>query len=111
MGHAFQQTIMDLLVRYHRMTGANALWQLGTDHAGIATQIVVENQLKAEGTSRDDLGRDRFVERVWAWKEESGSTITRRCGGWARPVTGRASASPWTRAVGGRARDLRPPVR
>ncbi len=90
MGHAFQQTIMDLLVRYHRMTGANALWQLGTDHAGIATQIVVENQLKAEGTSRHDLGRDRFVERVWAWKEESGSTITRQMrrmgtsGDWSR---------------------------
>ena len=90
MGHAFQQTIMDLLVRYHRMTGANALWQLGTDHAGIATQIVVENQLKAEGTSRHDLGRDRFIERVWAWKEESGSTITRQMrrmgtsGDWSR---------------------------
>ncbi len=90
MGHAFQQTIMDLLVRYHRMTGANALWQLGTDHAGIATQIVVENQLKLEGTSRHDLGREAFVERVWAWKDESGSTITRQMrrlgasGDWSR---------------------------
>ena len=76
MGHAFQQTIMDVLIRYHRMRGDNTLWQVGTDHAGIATQIVVEQQLKAEGRSRHDLGREKFVERVWAWKEESGSTIT-----------------------------------
>src|SRR5450631_621443 len=76
MGHAFQQTLMDMLIRYHRMRGDNTLWQVGTDHAGIATQIVVENQLQAQGTSRRDLGRERFVERVWAWKAESGSTIT-----------------------------------
>ena len=76
MGHAFQHTLMDVLIRYHRMQGDNTLWQVGTDHAGIATQIVVENQLKAEGTSRLELGRDKFIERVWAWKEESGSTIT-----------------------------------
>ena len=76
MGHAFQQTLMDVLIRYHRMRGFNTLWQVGTDHAGIATQIVVEQQLKAAGVSRRDLGRDAFVERVWAWKEESGSTIT-----------------------------------
>ena len=78
MGHAFQQTLMDILIRYHRMRGDNTLWQVGTDHAGIATQIVVENQLQAEGKSRRELGRDKFVERVWAWKAESGSTITRR---------------------------------
>ena len=76
MGHAFQHTLMDVLIRYHRMQGDNTLWQVGTDHAGIATQIVVENQLQAEGKSRLELGRDKFVERVWAWKEESGSTIT-----------------------------------
>jgi valyl-tRNA synthetase len=76
MGHAFQHTLMDVLIRYHRMEGDNTLWQAGTDHAGIATQIVVENQLKAEGKSRLELGREKFVERVWAWKEESGSTIT-----------------------------------
>jgi len=76
MGHAFQQTLMDVLIRYHRMRGFNTLWQVGTDHAGIATQIVVEQQLKAAGVRRRDLGRDAFVERVWAWKEESGSTIT-----------------------------------
>jgi valyl-tRNA synthetase len=76
MGHAFQQTLMDVLVRWHRMRGDDTLWQVGTDHAGIATQIVVENQLRAEGSSRRDLGRERFVERVWQWKKESGSIIT-----------------------------------
>ena len=76
MGHAFQQTVMDMLVRYQRMRGMNTLWQVGTDHAGIATQKIVENQLAAENKTRHDLGREAFVERVWQWKEESGSTIT-----------------------------------
>ncbi len=75
MGHAFQDTIMDALTRYHRMTGRNALWQPGMDHAGIATQMVVERQLNGEGTSRADLGREKFVERVWDWKAESGGQI------------------------------------
>jgi len=78
MGHAFQQTLMDLLVRFHRMRGDNTLWQVGTDHAGIATQIVVEQQLAQKKQTRHDLGREKFVERVWAWKEESGSAITRQ---------------------------------
>ena len=78
MGHAFQQTLMDALVRYHRMGGKRVLWQCGTDHAGIATQKIVENQLAAEGKTRLDLGRERFVKKVWQWKEESGSTITRQ---------------------------------
>jgi valyl-tRNA synthetase len=78
MGHAFQHTLMDALTRYHRMRGYNTLWQPGTDHAGIATQIVVDRQLEAEGVSRRDLGRDAFIERVWQWKEHSGSTITRQ---------------------------------
>jgi valyl-tRNA synthetase len=78
MGHAFQQTLMDSLIRYHRMRGHNANWVVGTDHAGIATQIVVERQLEAEGKSRHDLGRGKFVERVWQWKQQSGSTITRQ---------------------------------
>ena len=78
MGHAFQQTLMDVMVRWHRMRGDDTLWQVGTDHAGIATQIVVEQQLKAEGTSRHDMGREAFVERVWSWKEESGGAITRQ---------------------------------
>ena len=78
MGHGFNQTIMDALTRYHRMRGANTLWQPGTDHAGIATQIVVERQLDAQGVSRHDLGRERFLEKVWEWKEYSGNTITRQ---------------------------------
>ena len=90
MGHAFQQTLMDVLIRWRRMRGDNTLWQIGTDHAGIATQIVVENQLRAEGKSRTELGRERFIERVWAWKRESGSTITNQMrrlgasGDWSR---------------------------
>ena len=76
MGHAFNQTIMDALARYHRMRGHNTLWLPGTDHAGIATQIVVERQLEAKGSSRHALGRAKFNEKVWEWKEESGSTIT-----------------------------------
>ena len=76
MGHAFNQTIMDSLTRYHRMSGFNTLWVPGTDHAGIATQIVVERKLQGEGKSRHDLGRKKFVARVWEWKEKSGSTIT-----------------------------------
>jgi len=78
MGHAFQHTIMDALVRYHRMKGENTLWVPGTDHAGIATQIVVERQLQDSGISRHDLGRKNFVAQVWDWKETSGSTITRQ---------------------------------
>ncbi|MHB1284580.1 MAG: valine--tRNA ligase, partial [Metallibacterium scheffleri] len=75
MGHAFQQTIMDALIRHARMSGKRTLWQGGSDHAGIATQKIVENQLAAEGKTRHDLGREAFVERVWRWKEQSGSAI------------------------------------
>lgn len=78
MGHGFNQTIMDALTRYHRMCGDNTLWQPGTDHAGIATQIVVERQLDAQGVSRHDLGREKFLEKVWEWKEYSGGTITKQ---------------------------------
>ena len=78
MGHAFNQTIMDALTRYHRMKGANTLWVPGTDHAGIATQIVVERQLEQQKISRHDLGRKNFVARVWEWKAQSGSTITQQ---------------------------------
>ncbi|MHB1124315.1 MAG: valine--tRNA ligase [Ramlibacter sp.] len=76
MGHAFNQTIMDSLTRYHRMRGFNTLWLPGTDHAGIATQIVVERQLQEQGLSRHELGRKNFVAKVWEWKEQSGNTIT-----------------------------------
>jgi valyl-tRNA synthetase len=90
MGHAFQHTLMDALIRYHRMRGDNTLWQLGTDHAGIATEMVVSRLLEREGQSRNGLGREKFIERVWQWKEESGSTITRQMrrlgtsGDWSR---------------------------
>jgi len=78
MGHAFQDTIMDALIRFHRMRGFDTLWQPGTDHAGIATQMVVERQLNAAGQSRVDLGRDAFIERVWQWKETSGGMIAKQ---------------------------------
>ena len=78
MGHAFQQTLMDILIRYHRMRGFNTNWVMGTDHAGIATQIVVERQLDMENQTRSDLGREKFVERVWQWKQQSGANITRQ---------------------------------
>jgi valyl-tRNA synthetase len=78
MGHGFQESIMDALIRYRRMQGNNTLWQVGTDHAGIATQMVVERILDGEGISRHDLGREKFIEKVWEWKEESGGNITRQ---------------------------------
>ena len=77
-GHALNMTLQDILIRWRRMQGFDALWQPGTDHAGISTQLVVERMLRAEGSSKDAIGRDAFIERVWAWKEESGSTITRQ---------------------------------
>jgi len=76
MGHGFQDTIMDALIRYHRMLGCDTLWQVGTDHAGIATQMVVERQLEAQGLHRSDLGREAFIDKVWEWKNQSGGTIT-----------------------------------
>ncbi|KTD53046.1 valyl-tRNA synthetase [Legionella quinlivanii] len=78
MGHGFQHTLMDALTRYHRMLGERALWQPGTDHAGISTQLVVERQLEKKGLVRKDMTRDEFLEHVWAWKEESGNNITRQ---------------------------------
>lgn len=78
MGHGFQHTLMDTLIRYHRMCGENVLWQAGTDHAGIATQMVVERQLIAEGKTRHDIGREEFIKRVWQWKDESGGMITQQ---------------------------------
>ncbi|APZ43209.1 valine--tRNA ligase [Acidihalobacter ferrooxydans] len=78
MGHAFQDTLMDALIRYHRMRGDDTLWQAGTDHAGIATQMIVERQLNEQGVTRHDLGREEFLDRVWQWKHESGGNITRQ---------------------------------
>jgi len=85
MGHAFESALIDTLVRYKRMTGKNTLWLPGTDHASIAVQAILDRQLKAEKTDRYQLGREKFLERAWQWKEESGSTIVnqlRRLGGW-----------------------------
>ncbi|OGT37638.1 MAG: valine--tRNA ligase [Gammaproteobacteria bacterium RIFCSPHIGHO2_12_FULL_37_14] len=78
MGHGFGFTLMDVLIRYHRMCGDNTLWQTGTDHAGIATQMVVERQFNQQGKTRHDVGREHFVEKIWAWKEESGGRITQQ---------------------------------
>jgi valyl-tRNA synthetase len=78
MGHAFQDTIMDAMIRYHRMKGDDTLWQVGTDHAGIATQMVVERLINAEGKTRHDYGREKFTEKIWDWKEHSGNTITKQ---------------------------------
>lgn len=78
MGHGFNNAIMDALTRYNRMMGKNTLWQPGTDHAGIATQMVVERQLGLQGITRHDLGREKFIEKVWEWKEQSGGTITKQ---------------------------------
>ena len=101
MGHAFQHTLMDALTRLHRMDGDNTLWQPGTDHAGIATQMVVERQLNAEGTHRRDLGREAFVERVWQWKAQSGDTI----------LAAGAAARQFGRLVARALHDGRRPVR
>ena len=90
MGHAFQDTLMDTLIRYHRMLGDNTLWQCGTDHAGIATQMVVERQLAEQGINRKELGRERFVDEVWKWKERSGGTITQQ-------LRRMGSSMDWTR--------------
>ncbi|MCH8478166.1 MAG: valine--tRNA ligase [Wenzhouxiangella sp.] len=78
MGHAFQHSLMDALIRYHRMKGRDTLWQVGVDHAGIATEMVVTRQIEGEGGKRDDYSREAFIDRVWQWKQESGSTITRQ---------------------------------
>ena len=97
MGHAFQDTIMDTLIRVQRMRGRNTLWQVGTDHAGIATQMVVERQLAAEELSRHDLGREQFLEKVWEWKAQSGGTIPASYGAWVPAWTGPGNVLPWTR--------------
>ena len=78
MGHGFQNTLIDVLIRYKRMSGYDALWQVGTDHAGIATQMVVERQLEEKGKSKEDIGREKFEKKVWKWKDKSGNKITRQ---------------------------------
>ena len=78
MGHALNNSLQDLLARYYRMNGYETLWQPGTDHAGIATQMVVERQLEAKGKKREDFDREEFIEKIWQWKDESGGTISRQ---------------------------------
>ena len=78
MGHALNNALQDVLIRYRRMKGDDVLWQPGTDHAGIATQMIVERQLESENKTRHDLGREKFIERIWTWKAESGGTIPRQ---------------------------------
>jgi valyl-tRNA synthetase len=95
MGHAFQDTIIDALIRHRRMQGFDTLWQPGTDHAGIATQMVVERQLNAAGLSRIELGREAFIERIWQWKEQSGGQIANQMRRPAHRLTGSVIASPW----------------
>ena len=92
MGHAFQHTLQDALIRYHRMLGCDALWQMGTDHAGIATEMVVARNLGQEGLTRDGLGREGFIGKVWEGKQPSGGVVARQtrrlgaAGDWRRPV-------------------------
>ena len=98
IGHALNNTLQDVLCRFERMRGRDVLWLPGMDHAGIATQMVVERQLwSARNPAAATMGREAFVERVWEWKAESGGRSSASCAGWAPPATGRASASPWTR--------------
>ena len=95
MGHALNNTLQDILSRYKRMQGYDVLWLPGMDHAGIATQNVVEKMLHKEGLTRDDVGREAFIERVWKWKDESGGAIFNQL--WVRRVTGPVSGSLWMR--------------
>ena len=98
MGHALDHTLMDVLSRRKRMQGYEVLWLPGMDHAGIATQSVVEKQLAADGKTKEDFGRELFIDKVWDWKRESGGTIGARCGASVTVSTGVAIVSRWTRA-------------
>ena len=97
MGHALNNTLQDILIRYHRMAGYNTLWMPGMDHAGIATQNVVERQLKEEGLRREDLGREKFIERVWTWKAHSGGVILNQLKRLGSSCSGIVNVSLWMR--------------
>lgn len=99
MGHALDNTMQDILIRYKRMQGYNALWQPGTDHASIATEVKIIQKLKEEGIDKHDLGREKFLERAWEWKKEYGGRIIGQLKSWVLPATGTESVSPWMRAV------------
>ena len=96
MGHALDETLQDILIRWKRMSGYSALWLPGTDHAAIATEAKIVAAMREEGITKEDLGREGFMERAWKWKEKYGGRIVESS---APPVTGQESASPWTRAV------------
>ena len=96
MGHALTFTLQDILIRWRRMQGRDALWQPGTDHAGIATQMVVERLLATEGRDRREMGRDAFVDRVWQWKTNPAAALPASFAAWVPHWTGRANGSPWT---------------
>ena len=97
MGHAFQHSIVDALIRYQRMKGRKTLWQMGTDHAGIATQMLVTEQLAKENISASDLGREQFIQKVWDWKEISGNTISNQLRKLGLLFIGKLKGSQWTR--------------
>ena len=98
IGHALDITLQDILTRHARMQGKDALWVVGTDHAGIATQMVVERKLESQGSKRTDIGREAFLDQVWEWKAQAAARSPASCAGSARRATGPTSASPWTRA-------------
>ena len=97
-GHALFVALEDLMIRYQRMRGRAALWVPGTDHAGIATQLQVEKKLRDEGTSREEVGREEFLEECWAWKEKYHGRIVGQIGGWAQAAIGIGNDLPWTKA-------------
>src|SRR5207248_7941386 len=106
MGHMLNQTEMDIIIRWRRMSGDKTLWVPGTDHASIATQMMVERQLASEGKKRQDLGREKFLERTWEWKRHYGGAILEQMKRLGRQSTGSASTSRWTKTC--RARCARP---
>lgn len=101
MGHALDNTMQDILIRFKRMQGYNALWQPGTDHASIATEVKIIEKLKEEGIDKHDLGREKFLERAWEWKKSMAGVLFPSLRRWVLPATGTGSASPWTKAATG----------
>ncbi len=96
MGHAFEHSLIDVLVRYHRMIGRNTLWLPGTDHASIAVSTILDKELQSQGKTRQDVGREAYLERAWQWKEESGVLLSVNSAVWDCPWTGHGNASRWT---------------
>lgn len=99
MGHALDETMQDILIRFKRMQGYEALWQPGTDHAAIATEVKVTEKLRKEGIDKNEIGREEFMKHAWAWKEEYGGKIINQLKNWVHLQTGSASALPWMKAA------------